>query len=68
MFLTPPISARKGDDLNRSVMDGMIVKDPITNTEPCVQQLVIGPYRETGVGPQGLAGAGLSGTCAGFTH
>src|SRR3989344_772548 len=37
---------------------------PITNTEPCVQRLVIGPYRETGVGPQGLAGAGLSVFCS----
>src|SRR3989338_9286501 len=32
----------------------MVAKDPITNTEPYVQRLVIGPHRETGVGPQGL--------------
>ena len=38
----------------------MVGEDPITNTEPRVQRLVIGLCRETGVGPQGLAGAGFS--------
>lgn len=32
----------------------MVVKDPIMISEPCVQRLVIGPYLETGMGPQGL--------------
>lgn len=31
------------------------------DTEPRVQRLFHGLYRETGVGPQGLAGAGLCG-------
>mgnify|MGYP001558945266 CR=1 FL=1 len=32
---------------------------PIPDTEPRVQRLRNGPYRETGMGPQGLASAGL---------
>lgn len=36
-------------------------KAPMTNTEPHAQQLVIGPYLERGMGPQGLASVWLSG-------
>ena len=32
---------------------------PLEDTEPRVQRLFQGPYRETGMGPQGLASAGL---------
>jgi len=32
----------------------MVAEDPMMISEPCVQRLVIGPHRETGVGPQGL--------------
>ncbi len=35
------------------------LKRPIADTEPRVQQLSDGPYPERGVGPQGLASAGL---------
>lgn len=38
---------------------GYGLQDPITNSEPRVRQLVIGPYRETDMGPQGLARAGF---------
>lgn len=34
-------------------------QDSVTNSEPRVQQLVTEPYWETGMGPQGLAGAGF---------
>lgn len=37
-----------------------IAKRPDEDTEPRVQQLFIGPYRETGMGSQDLASAGLS--------
>lgn len=36
------------------------VENPIADTEPRVQQLSDGSYLETGMEPQGLAGAGLS--------
>ena len=42
-------------------------RDPMTNTEPRVQQLVIGLYFERDIGSQDLASAGLSvfiSTCA----
>ncbi len=38
----------------------MVVGNPSDGTEPCVQRLVTGSYLETGMRPQGLAGAGLS--------
>jgi len=37
-----------------------MAQSPNDDTEPCVQQLVIGPYRETGAGSQDLASAGFS--------
>ena len=37
-----------------------MVRNPNEDTEPRVQQLFVGSYRETGMGPQGLAGAGFS--------
>ncbi len=37
-----------------------MVEKPMEDTEPRVQRLFHGSYRETGMGPQGLAGAGLS--------
>lgn len=36
-----------------------MVENPNEDTEPRVQQLFVGSYRETGMGPQGLAGAGF---------
>lgn len=33
-----------------------MVEKPNEDTEPHVQQLFVGSYRETGMGPQGLAG------------
>jgi len=38
-----------------------MAQKPIADTEPRVQQLSDGLYRETGIGPQGLAGTGLCG-------
>ena len=35
------------------------LKRPLEDTEPRVQRLFQGPYRETGMGLQGLASAGL---------
>ncbi|OGH81006.1 MAG: hypothetical protein A3I29_02020 [Candidatus Magasanikbacteria bacterium RIFCSPLOWO2_02_FULL_44_11] len=36
-----------------------MAQSPLEGTEPRVQQLVIGPGRETGLGPQGTTGVGL---------
>jgi len=36
-----------------------MAQKPDEDTEPRVQQLFVEPYRETGMGPQGLSGAGL---------
>jgi hypothetical protein len=37
-----------------------MIQRPIEDTEPRVQQLFYGLYRETGIGSQDLAGAGFS--------
>jgi hypothetical protein len=37
-----------------------MIQRPLEDTEPRVQQLFQGPYQETGMGSQDLAGAGFS--------
>lgn len=37
-----------------------MVENPNEDTEPRVQRLFVGSYRETGMGPQGSAGAGFN--------
>ena len=52
-------TGRKTSDLTPLVFPKDMAGNPNDDTEPHVQQLVIGSYRETGMGPQGLAGVGF---------
>ena len=58
MTLTIEYIGRKAKYLNSKVFSGMVL-NPNEDTELHVQQLFVGSYRETGMGPQGLAGVGL---------
>ena len=54
------ITGRKARYLTPRVFFRIWYGNPNEDTEPRVQQLFVGSYRETGMGPQGLAGAGFS--------
>ena len=45
--------------LNLTDNPASMAQSPDEDTEPLVQQLFIGPYRETDMGSQGLASGGL---------
>lgn len=56
----PYIPSHNRISLNRTGhLPGGMAKSPNDDTEPRVQQLVIGLCSERDIGPQGLAGAGL---------